>query len=35
VRAAVRSMAQAAGNNPDLAEQDCLAFQYVLRAVAA
>ena len=35
VLGAVRSMAQAVGNNPDLAEQDCLAFQYVLRAIAA
>ena len=33
--AAVRAMAQAAGNDADLAEQDCVAFQYVLRAVAA
>lgn len=35
VVAAVRALAQASGNNPDLAEQDCKAFQYVLRAVAA
>lgn len=34
VVAAVRAMAQAVGNDPDAAEQDCVPFQYVVRAVA-
>lgn len=33
VVAAVRQMAQAVGNDPEAAEQDCVPFQYVLRAV--
>jgi trans-aconitate methyltransferase len=34
VVAAIRALAIAAGNNPDLAEQDCVAFQYVIKAVS-
>lgn len=34
VVAAIRALATATGNNPDMAEQDCVPFQYVLKAVS-
>jgi len=34
VVAAVRAMAVATGNDADMAEQDCIAFQYVVKAVS-